>query len=225
MCGGRWDASSAFMERERMSEDEPLGGMDAKRAAVAAVEERSAREERSRLRQERRAAFRSCLAWLIVLSVVVASAAYLVCRHYGIDCAEIGRTLREAINGRRYARVVEPFRISPIADWSTAPEFLRPGKVETNTVYHAMLPGDDGCVLLELTAVPGAPGFKVRRLSSIAEPMEMPPETFKALVDRNPYLISVNGSVYFCGGKKSAAAKEAFRKSLFSPRPVKRQRK
>lgn len=213
------------MERERMSEDEPLGGMDAKRAAVAASEERFAREERRRRSQERRAALRSCLAWLVVLSVVVASAVYFVCRHYGIDCAEIERHLREAINGRRYARAVEPFRISPIADWSEAPEFLHPGKVETNTVYHAMLPGDDGCVLLELTAAPGVPGFKVRRLSSIAEPVEMPPESFKALAAGNPYLISVNGSVYFCGGKKSTAAKEAFRKTLLSPHPVGDQRK
>lgn len=199
--------------------------MNAKRAAVAAVEERFAHEERRRRSLERRAALRSCLAWLVVLSVVVASAAYFACRHYGIDCAEIERHLREAINGRRYARAVEPFRISPISDWSNAPQFLRPGKVETNTVYHAMLPGDDGYVLLELTASPDAPGFKVRRLSSIAAPVEMPSESFKALAARNPYLISVNGSVYFCGGKKSTAAKEAFRKSLFSPRPVERQRK
>lgn len=224
MCGGRWDASSG-MEGKRMLEDEPLGGMNAKRAAVAAVEERFARDERRRRSLERRAALRSCLAWLAVLFVVVASAAYLACRHYGIDCSEVGRYLREAINGRRYARAVEPFRVSPIADWSMAPESLRPGKVETNTVYHAMLPGGDGHILLELTATPGVSGFKVRRLSSITEPVEVPPESFKALVAKNPYLISVNGSVYFCGGKKSAAAKEAFRKSLFSPRHAEGQRK
>lgn len=208
-----------------MAEIDTDGGMTARCEAVAAAEERHARAERMRRKEERRALRRSCLAWIVVLFIVVAAGVYFTCRHYGVDRAEIAQYVREAISERRYERAVEPFRTLPVADWSEAPEFLRPGKVETNTVYHAMAPGADGAVLLELTAAPGVSGFRVRSLSPIAEPTEMTMEDFKALVAKTPYLISVNGAVYFCSGKKeaggkmkSAARKEAFRRSLFAPR-------
>ena len=114
--------------------------------------------------------------------------------------------------------------ISPIADWRTAPEDLRPGKAATNTIYYAMLPADEGRMLLELNVAPGG-SMSVRRLSAIADPVSLEPDAFQRLVAKTPYLIQAGGNIYFCSGKKPSVDKESFRSRLFSPVVAPEQKK
>jgi hypothetical protein len=195
---------------------EPEFVTKAKQSAVAAVEARFRHEEEQRRKLERRARAKGCMAWLILVALALAGGGYWACVHYGIGISDVKMRVQEAMQTRRYERIEETFRIAQIADWSTAPEAYRPGKVPTNTVYHAMMPGPDGRVLLELTASPGG-GMRVRRLSPIAEPVELEPDSFQRVVAKTPYLIMVGGTVYFCASKRASVGRESFRDSLFRP--------
>ena len=195
---------------------EPEFVTKAKQSAVAAVEARFKHEEEIRRKMERRARAKGCLAWVILLAMAAAGGVYWACRHYGIDISEVRLRVQEELQTRRYERIEEVFRISPIADWRAAPEDLRPGKAATNTIYYAMLPADEGRMLLELTVAPGG-SMSVRRLSAIAEPVALEPDAFQRLTAKTPYLIQAGGNVYFCSGKKVSADKETFRSRLFSP--------
>ena len=207
---------------------EPEFVTKAKQSAVAAVEARFKREEESRRRAERRARAKGCLSWGILLAMAAAGGVYWACRHYGIDISEVGLRVQEELQTRRYERIEEVFRISPIADWRTVPEDLRPGKAATNTIYYAMLPADDGRMLLELTVAPGG-SMSVRRLSAIADPVSLESDAFQRLTAKTPYLIQAGGNVYYCSGKKSekksSADKESFRSRLFSPVVAPEQKK
>ena len=186
-----------------------------KQSAVAAVEARFAREESQRRKVERRARAKGCLAWLILLAIVSAAGAYFACRHYGISFSEVTMRVHEAFQTRRYERLDEMFRVSPLAYWKEAPDDLRPNKVATNTIYHAMMSDGVGRMILEMQASPDAE-LKIRRLSPIAAPVEMPLSDFNRLVAKAPYLVAVGGKVYFCCGKRSPMDKENFRRELFS---------
>ena len=118
---------------------EPEFVTKAKQSAVAAVEARFKHEEEVRRRVERRARAKGCLAWVILLAMAAAGGVYWACRHYGIDISEVGLRVQEELQTRRYERIEEVFRIAPVEDWSAAPDELRPGKVATNTVYHALM--------------------------------------------------------------------------------------
>ena len=203
---------------------EPEFVTKAKQSAVAAVEARFKHEEEIRRRAERRARAKGCLAWVILLAMAVAGGVYWACRHYGIDISEVGLRVQEELQTRRYERIEEVFRISPIADWRTAPENLRPGKAATNTIYYAMLPADEGRMLLELTVAPGG-SMSVRRLSAIADPVSLEPDAFQRFAEKTPYLIQAGGNVYFCSGKKVSVDKETFRSRLFSPVAAPEQKK
>ena len=124
--------------------------------------------------------------------------------------------VEEVLQNRKYERLEETFRIAPIEDWSVVPDDLRPGKVPTNTVYHAMVSGPDGRVMLELQASPGG-GMRVWRMSPTIDPVELQPESFQRFISGSPYLIIVNGSLYFCSSKRSQKDREGFRRSLFQP--------
>ena len=189
----------------------------AKQSAVAAVEARFAREERQRRKVERRARAKGCFAWLILLAIAAAAGLYMAGRHYGIGVGEVNMRVHEAIASRRYERIEETFRTAPIAYWKEAPESMHPGKVAESTVYHAMLPDAEGRLLLELTALPGGE-MKVRRLSALLDPVELPAQEFKRLTARTPYLIAVGGNVYFCSPQNTSIDREDFRRSLFAPR-------
>jgi len=195
---------------------EPEFMTKAKQSAVAAVEARFKREEDSRRKAERRARAKGCLSWGILLAMAVAGGAYWACRHYGINFNEVRLRVQEELQTRRYERIEEAFRIAPIADWRTAPEDLRPGKATTNTIYYAMLPADEGRMLLELTVAPGG-AMSVRRLSAIADPVGLAPDAFQRFTAKTPYLIQAGGNIYFCSGKKHSVDKETFRSRLFSP--------
>lgn len=204
-----------------MSKDFKIGEPEfvtrTKQSAVAAVEARFAREEAQRRKIERRARAKGCFAWLILLAVVAAAGLYMAGRHYGIGVGEVNMRVHEAIASRRYERIEEMFRTAPIAYWREAPESIHPGKVTESTVYHAMLPDAEGHFLLELTALPGCE-MKVRRLSALLDPVELPAQEFTRLAAQTPYLIAVGGNVYFCSPKKMSIDKEDFRRSLFAPR-------
>ena len=195
---------------------EPEFMTKAKQSAVAAVEARFKREEDSRRKAERRARAKGCLSWGILLAMAVAGGVYWACRHYGIDISEVGLRVQEELQTRRYERIEEVFRISPIADWRTAPEDLRPAKAATNTIYYAMLPAEEGRMLLELNVAPGG-SMSVRRLSAIAAPVSLEPDAFQRFTAKSPYLIQAGGNIYFCAGKKFSVDKETFRRRLFSP--------
>ena len=107
------------------------------------------------------------------------------------------------------------FRTAPVEYWKDAPSALHPGKVSTNTVYHALVPEGSDRVMLELTAVPGE-GLKVRQLAPLDDPINLSTKEFARLVAKTPYLISVDGKVYFCSPKKTSIDKDDFRASLFS---------
>ena len=195
---------------------EPEFVTKAKQSAVAAVEARFKREEESRRRAERRARAKGCLSWGILLAMAAAGGVCWACRHYGIDISEVGLRVQEELQTRRYERIEEVFRISPIADWRTVPEDLRPGKAATNTIYYAMMPAEEGRMLLELTVAPGG-SMSVRRLSAITDPVSLEPDAFQRFTAKTPYLIQAGGNIYFCSGKKSSVDKETFRSRLFSP--------
>ena len=205
---------------------EPEFVTKAKQSAVAAVESRFAREEAQRRKVERRARVKGCFAWLILIAIAAAAGLYFVGKRYGIGFSEVSMRVHEAVQTRRYERIEEMFRIAPIAEWRTAPDDVRPGKVATNTTYYALMPDGDGRALLELSAQPGG-GMRVWRLSPLADPVELQAEAFQAFAARTPYLISVNGTVYFCTGKRAAMDKNVFRATLFSagkPVPPKKGR-
>ena len=206
------------MAKEDFKIVEPEFVTRAKQSAVAAVEARFKHEEDQRRKLERRERAKGCMAWLILIALAAAGGIYWLCREYGIGLGEVRMQVAEALQARRYERIEEPFRMAPVADWSTVPDALRPANVATNTTYHAMLPGPDGRVLLELTASPGGK-MRVRRLSPISEPVELEPESFQRFVRKTPYLIMINGNVYFCSSKKSSENRETFRNSLFLPPP------
>lgn len=195
---------------------EPEFVTKAKQSAVAAVEARFRHEEEQRRKLERRARAKGCMAWLILVAFVAVGGGYWACVHYGIGVSEVKMRVQEAMQTRRYERIEEAFRIAQVMDWSAAPDELRPGKVATNTVYHALMPGADGRVMLELVASPGG-GMRVRRLSPIAEPVELEPGSFQRFVAKTPYLIMVGGNVYFCASKRASIGRESFRDSLFRP--------
>ena len=207
---------------------EPEFVTKAKQSAVAAVEARFKHEEEVRRRAERRVRAKGCLSWAILLAMAAEGGVYWACRHYDIDISEVGLRVQEELQTRRYERIEEVFRISPIADWRTVPEDLRPGKAATNTIYYAMLPADDGRMLLELTVAPGG-SMSVRRLSAIADPVSLESDAFQRLTAKTPYLIQAGGNVYYCSGKKSekksSADKESFRSRLFSPVVAPEQKK
>ena len=197
---------------------EPEFVTKAKQSAVAAVEARFRHEEEQRRKLERRARAKGCMAWAILFALALAGGAYWASVHYGIGIGEVKMRVQEAMQSRRYERIEETFRIAPIEDWSAAPDEYRPGKVPTNTVYHAMMSGADGRVLLELVASPGG-GMRVRRLSPIAEPVELEPAAFQKFAAKTPYLIMVGGKLYFCSTKRASIGRESFRDSLFRPPP------
>lgn len=194
----------------------------AKQSAVAAVEARFRREEEQRRKVERRARAKGCLAWVIIFAVAAGGGLYWASRHYGIGFSEVQMRVQEALQTRRYERIEEQFRISPVVDWSTVPAQFKPANVTTNTIYYAMVPMPDGRAILELTASPGG-GMAVRRLSPVADPVELLPDSFKRFIAKTPYLIMVNGTVYFCSSKRSSVGREAFRNSLFSPLPERKK--
>ena len=187
----------------------------AKQSAVAAVEARFAREEAQKRKVERRARAKGCLAWIILLAMAAAAGGYFACRHYGIGLSEISMRVHEAIVSRRYERIDEMFRTAPLAYWKEVPADLRPDKIATNTVYHAMVPEGEGRTILEMTAVPGDE-MTVRRLSPISDPADITLADFNRLIARTPYLVAVGGKVYFCSGKKASGDKDSFRQRLFS---------
>ena len=203
---------------------EPEFVTKAKQSAVAAVEARFKREEDQRRKVERRARAKGCLAWVILFAVVVAGGVYWASRYYGIGFSEVHMRVQEAILERRYERIEEIFRISTIVDWSTAPKEVKPSNVTSNTIYYAMTPSPDGRAILELTASPGG-GMTVRRLSAVTDPVTLSQDAFQGLIAKNPYLIMINGTVYFCSSKRYSKDKEAFRNSLFSPPPEQKPRK
>ncbi len=197
---------------------EPEFVTKAKQSAVAAVEARYRHEEEMRRKLERRKRAKGCMAWVTIAALALAGGAYWASVHYGIGVSEVKMRFEEAMKARRYERIEEVFRIAPVEDWSAAPDELRPGKVATNTVYHALMPGADGRVMLELVASPGG-GMRVRRLSPIAEPVELEPTAFQKFAAKTPYLIMVCGKVYFCSTKRASIGRETFRDSLFRPTP------
>ena len=203
---------------------EPEFVTKAKQSAVAAVEARYRHEEEMRRKLERRKRAKGCMAWVTIAALALAGGAYWASVHYGIGVSEVKMRFEEAMKARRYERIEEVFRISPIADWRTAPEDLRPGKAATNTIYYAMLPADEGRMLLELTVAPGG-SMSVRRLSAIADPVNLEPDAFQRFAAKTPYLIQAGGNVYFCSGKKHSVDKESFRSRLFSPVGVPEQKK
>ena len=197
--------------------EEPDFVSRSKQSAVAAVEARFSREEAQRRKMERRSRAKSCLAWLLLLSMAAVAGLYFAARHYGIGAGEVTMRVHEAITSRRYARIEERFRTAPLAYWQDAPEAILPNKVATNTVYHALLPDGDARLLLELTAVPGGE-MKIRVLSPLADPVSMPLDDFTRLAARTPYLVAFCGNVYFCSRRKMSIDKEDFRRRLFSGR-------
>ena len=194
---------------------EPEFVSKAKQSAVAAVEARFAREEKKKKQADRRSRVKGCLAWLILLLIAAAGGVYFACYYYGVNVSEVHMRIHDAIKGRWYAQMEKVFRTAPVDYWKDAPSTIHPGKVLTNTMYHALVPEGGERVLLELTAVPGE-DLRVRRLAPLDDPIDLSSKEFARLVAKTPYLISVDGKVYFCSPKKTSIDKDDFRASLFS---------
>lgn len=198
---------------------EPDFVTQAKRSAVAAVEQRVAREEAQRRRIERAKKTKGCLSWLFLLCVAVGVGVYFICRQYGVDWMRLDEHVNKMICAYRYDKIESVFRSGPVLDWKDAPAEIRPTSVTSKTVYHALVPDGSGRMLLELTAEPGqGQNMRIRRISVLAEPVDVPIAEFNRSVARTPFLIYVGGNVYFCAAKRVKMSGENFRRALFDGR-------
>ena len=99
---------------------------------------------------------------------------------------------------RKYNALAVDFKNVPIDYWKNAPADLRPGNVKHDMVYRCLLPDSvDGLAFYDVSVKPREP-MSVKRLSAETDAQEIPSEEFGKLCTQNPYLMLVEGKVYFC---------------------------
>ena len=103
---------------------------------------------------------------------------------------------------RRYDALASDFKNRPIDYWKNAPADLRPGNVKQETDYLCLLPDSiDRMSFYSVSVKPKEP-MVVKRLSAENVPQEITADEFGKLCTQNPYLMLVEGKVYFCPAMK-----------------------
>ena len=106
---------------------------------------------------------------------------------------------RQAVQLRKiaYDTVLRQFREARMDFWKNAPAEDRPGKVKEPLTFNCLVPETNSFAVLALLCKPDGP-MVVQRLTSTADPIELPEADFKQLTAEAPFLVMREGRSYFC---------------------------
>jgi len=114
--------------------------------------------------------------------------------------SEAERTAKE--NSAYFEAVLAPFKKAKVDYWKNAPKEDRPEKATSDKHYVALVPAEEGFILLNMDKKPGAT-MSFREVSRDGGAgNEISPAEFKELTAATPFFVLCGKRVYFCSAKK-----------------------